>query len=46
VGDPAEIVAVMPMESIELQERVNDALKNVKSNGTWQKLVDKWLSVN
>jgi polar amino acid transport system substrate-binding protein len=46
VGDPAEIVAVMPMESVELQERVNDALKNVKSNGTWQKLVDKWLSVN
>lgn len=45
VGAPAEIVAVMPIGSTALQQKVNDALKNLRADGTWQKLVDRWLSV-
>lgn len=45
VGPPAEIVVVMPKGSTDLQQKVNDAIKDLKVDGTWQKLVDRWLSV-
>ncbi|MCF4151255.1 ABC transporter substrate-binding protein [Dethiosulfovibrio sp. F2B] len=46
VGDAAEIVAVMPKGSDDLTAQMNKALASLRSNGKWQALVDRWLSVD
>ncbi|MGD9505637.1 MAG: ABC transporter substrate-binding protein [Syntrophobacteraceae bacterium] len=48
VGEPiseAEIVMVMPKGADALTAKVNEGLAAVKSDGTGQKLEDKWLKV-
>jgi len=48
VGEPlaaAEIVAVMPKGADALTEKINEALAKIKSDGTYQAIVDKWLTV-
>lgn len=49
VGQPlaeAEIVMVMPQGSDELTQKVNSALAALKTDGTYQKIHDKWLKVD
>lgn len=42
---PAELVAVMKKGEDTLTKEVNEALKTLKANGTYDKLVQKWLAV-
>jgi len=49
VGEPlaeAEIVMVMPKGADALTAKVNSALSAVKSNGTYQKVHDRWLKID
>ncbi|MGA9178832.1 MAG: ABC transporter substrate-binding protein [Desulfobacterales bacterium] len=49
VGEPlaeAEIVMVMPKGADALTAKVNSALSAVKSNGTYQKVYDRWLKID
>ena len=49
VGEPlaeAEIVMVMRKKSDELTANVNQALKDLRKDGTYQKVYDRWLSVD
>ncbi|WP_320034492.1 ABC transporter substrate-binding protein [Halarcobacter sp.] len=42
---PAELVVVMKKGKDELTKQVNEALKTLKDNGTYDKLINKWLAV-
>jgi len=42
---PAQLVAVMKKGRDELTKQINDALKTLKSNGVYDKLIQKWLAV-
>lgn len=42
---PAELVAVMRKGDDSLTKEINEALKTLKANGTYDKLVQKWLVV-
>jgi len=49
VGEPlaeAEVVAVLPQGADALTQEINRALANLKSDGTYQAIYDKWLNVN
>lgn len=49
VGEPlaeAEIVMVMRKGADELTTKVNQALKAIRKDGTYQRVSDRWLSVN
>lgn len=43
---PTHLVAVMKKGQDELTQQINDALKTLKSNGVYDKLIQKWLAVN
>ncbi len=48
VGDPlakAEIVIVLPKDADALTAKVNQALARIKENGTYDQVVNAWLSV-
>lgn len=48
VGEPlaqAEIVIVLPKEADALTGKVNEALKRIKENGTYDQVKNTWLSV-
>ncbi|UIJ38647.1 ABC transporter substrate-binding protein [Desulfobaculum bizertense] len=48
-GEPlteAEIVAVMPKGADALTVRMNDALKALQANGTYDRIIDQWLSTH
>lgn len=48
VGKPlasAEVVAVMPKGANALTSKINEALAQIKDDGTYQAILDKWLSV-
>lgn len=42
----AEIVMVLPKGTDELTGRLNSALKDLRTDGTYQKIHDRWLKVN
>ncbi len=42
---PSELVVVMKKGEDELTKQVNQALSTLKSNGTYDALVQKWLAV-
>lgn len=44
--EPTEIVVVMKSGEDILTSKVNDALKKIKEDGTYEKLLNKWLKVN
>lgn len=44
--EPAEIVMVMKHKEDALTSKLNDALKKLKENGTYNQIIDKWLKVN
>jgi len=49
VGEPlaqAEIVAVLPKGADALTQEINNALAAIKVNGTYQTILDKWLTVD
>ncbi len=49
VGEPlavAETVVVMPKGADALTKKINEALANMKADGTYQKIHDKWLKVD
>lgn len=49
VGDPlaeAEIVAVLPKGADALTQEINQALEEIKADGTYQAIYDKWLKVD
>jgi polar amino acid transport system substrate-binding protein len=49
VGQPlaeAEIVMVLPKGTDELTGKLNSALKDLRTDGTYQKIHDRWLKVN
>ncbi len=48
VGAPlnsTEVVIALPKDANELTSRINAALAEVKANGTYQKIYDKWLNL-
>ena len=48
VGEPlsqAEIVAVFPKGADALTQKINSALGRLKADGSYQKILDKWLKV-
>lgn len=49
VGEPlaeAEIVMVMQKGADELTAKMNQALESIRNDGTYQKIYDRWLSVD
>ncbi|MEG0371367.1 MAG: transporter substrate-binding domain-containing protein [Clostridium sp.] len=44
--EPADIVVVMRHGEDALTGKINEGLKKIKENGTYDKIVKKWLSVN
>ncbi|DAB33160.1 MAG TPA: amino acid ABC transporter substrate-binding protein [Sulfurospirillum sp. UBA12182] len=42
---PSELVVVMKKGEDKLTQQINEALKTLKSNGTYDALVEKWLAV-
>ncbi|WP_448382632.1 ABC transporter substrate-binding protein [Desulfosoma sp.] len=49
VGEPlseAEIVMVLPKGSDALTEKINEALKAIRADGTYDKIIQKWLKID
>ncbi|WP_319578452.1 ABC transporter substrate-binding protein [uncultured Methanospirillum sp.] len=46
VGEPSELVMITAKKSDSLLNELNKALDTIKQDGTYQKIVDKWLNLS